>query len=125
MTEPAPPQPSESEPARAPSPAGGGPLSWVITLLVVAGLGLTLWLLPHPELPAARQDAHGGAVTITDTHAVHVRRDTPFMKRLQIVTAQIEQTEQPIVEVTGSVLAAVPATADPANAAWEFATADL
>jgi multidrug efflux pump subunit AcrA (membrane-fusion protein) len=99
--------------------------SWVITLVVLVGLSIVLWLLPHPELPAGREDPHHGAVTISDTHTIHVQPNTPFAKRLEAVKAEALQTEQPIVEVTGSVLAAIPATSTPATAAWEFATPEL
>lgn len=99
--------------------------SWAVTVLVVVGLGLVLWLLPHPELPAGRQAPHNGAVSISEKHTIVVLPNTPFDKRLRIVTAKAQQTEQAMVVVTGNVLAAVPTTAFASTAMWEFANADL
>lgn len=111
---------SKSEPR-----SWGELFSWVITLVVLIGLSLVLWLLPHPELPAGREAPHHGAVSVTEGHAIHVQPNTPFAKRLKSVTAEALETEQPVVEVTGSVLAAIPVSSTAATAAWEFATPEL
>ncbi len=100
-------------------------ISWFVTLLVLVTLSVTLWLLPHPELPSGKQDPHVGAVTITEQHTIHISPGTPFAKRLQEAQAVARHTQRALVEVTGSVLAAVPATAKPATASWEFATPAL
>lgn len=123
MSEPIPLREDRAPEAQARS--RGELLSWGITLAVLLGLGLTLWFLPHPELKTSRQDPHSGSVSITETRTIHVRPNTPFAKRLRTVQAQARQTEQPVVEVTGSVLAAVPTSAKPGSTAWEFATPEL
>ncbi|MDB4985593.1 MAG: Cobalt/zinc/cadmium efflux transporter, rane fusion protein CzcB family [Myxococcaceae bacterium] len=118
--------PTDPPPQEGASPSKlGALLSWGITLVVVVGLGLTLWLLPHPELPAGRQAPHSGAVSVTEAHTIRILAGTPFVKRLRVATAKSQLTEQAIVVVTGSVLASVPATAYPSTAVWEFANADL
>jgi cobalt-zinc-cadmium efflux system membrane fusion protein len=100
-------------------------ISWVVTLLVLMTLVITLWLLPHPELPSGKQDPHAGAVTISEQHTIHIAPGTPFAKRLKQVDALSKETQRALVEVTGSVLAAVPANATAATANWEFATPEL
>ena len=112
-------------PAAPPQKRLGELISWALTVVVVVGLGLVLWLLPHPELPAGRQAPHSGAVKVSERHTIQVLPGTPFVKRLRVVTAKSQLTEQAIVTVTGSVLASVPITAYASTAVWEFANADL
>ncbi|MEY4511739.1 MAG: hypothetical protein RLZZ450_3861 [Pseudomonadota bacterium] len=121
MSDPVLPEESSSAPERR---SWGELFSWVITLVVLLGLSLVLYALPHPELPAGREDPHHGAVSLTEAHTIRVTANTPFAKRLKPVEAKAVETEQPIVEVTGSVLAAIP-FGSPTNAAWEFATPEL
>jgi cobalt-zinc-cadmium efflux system membrane fusion protein len=100
-------------------------VSWVLTLLVLLSLVVMLWLLPHPELPSGSQDPHTGAVTITEHHTIKIAPGTPFAKRLKEEPVVSRETQRALVEVTGSVLAAIPANATPASANWEFATPEL
>lgn len=100
-------------------------VSWVVTLLVLLGLSIALWALPQPTLPNAGVDPHGGAVSIGEARTIVVRADTPFAKRLHVVSAEARATEQPLAEVTGSVLAALPSSASAEHGDWELATPEL
>lgn len=119
-----PTSPAEGEPAKEPGRLADS-ISWAVTVFVVLGLGLVLWLMPHPELPAGRQAPHSGAVSVSDKHTIVVLPGTPFEKRLRIVAAKAQPTDQAMVVVTGNVLAAVPISAYGSAAMWEFANADL
>ncbi len=114
--------PSSQAPANA-EPAASSWLAWVIAVTVIVGLGLVLWLLPHPQLEGGRREQQA-EIVVTEAHTLRVPPGTPFAERLRVANVRVERTEQPLLVVTGSVLAAVPA--DPsATPDWEFANPEL
>jgi membrane fusion protein, heavy metal efflux system len=103
---------------------GSSWVAWAMAAFVIVGLAVVLWLLPHPHLTESGADPREGSVIITEHRTIKIRAGTPFSTRLKVVEALAKQTDQAMLEVTGTVLAAVPPGPGAAHG-WQFASPDL
>ena len=134
MTTPA----TTSQPS--PSPAGerGGARNWrawlsstiqlILAVAITCGALVLLWWFPlKPQSPSTGTDAatNAEAVRLVGPRLVAVKADTALEKKLAVAVVESERISTPVLKVTGSIVARLPAGKGSSEGRWDFNAPEL
>lgn len=100
---------------------------WVVTAALLGGLVLFLVSSHPPRMaqPASPANMLGG-VQIAPPRQLLIAPDAPLMSKLTVRTVHTEPTEEPLLEVPGSVMASLArGGSTSADMRWQFASPEL
>ncbi len=99
-------------------------LSWAGTAIVLVGLGTYLALARPPGMGTVAK-SQPPAVEVTPEGRLRLPDAPAFERRLQRVNIATSRTSAPILDVTGTLMAAVATDGAQSSASWQFATGEL
>jgi hypothetical protein len=99
-----------------------------LVLLTAGSLLVLLWSsFQGTATPAlkAQPTQNADVVRLVGPRLIAVMPDSPLDKKLEIAGASKQKTPAPVLSVTGSIVARLPAGSGPAEDRWQFNSPDL
>lgn len=99
-----------------------------LVLLVAGSLLVLLWFsFQGTATPALKAQAtqNTDVVRLVGPRLIAVTLDSPLDKKLVVAAASKQKTPAPVLSVTGSIAARLPAGSGPAEDRWQFSSPDL